>query len=507
MNNIKINYKLIESKKSELSISFWDLTPYFSLINDYNDNSTWVIKKIPNTAVEWEADLGTEYGINYFDLGHPEGALHLDLIDGNYKIEYISGVYTVWDTFDKSTECFPENITHVWNPSGAMRFSYGILPSISNKCKSEAEKLSKGLTTNFSINDGLGLSIWIADTPLTDNFGTIKYRIYNLDTFSELIVGEYSKDKLPNSIELEPGYIYELYIKYESYCENISEIIISTKDIENESEEWNLQNYSNLSENYCDNCKWEISRISKNIVEWDAVCNSFNFSIYTTKYNPHPGIFHLNLPQGKYRIEYVSGASNNKGTSYGNWNREWSIENGLDEGHDCSNGQRWMVFQCTYGVLPRFSLEGRNTAKETEQENIGKNLEFEIKDDLGLDIWYDDWYANDNNGTIRYRIVKLDNIQETEEILDRYELNNLPKSYLIEPEYIYYLKIKCDISLTCLEEETTIANFTGEIKKTLQANFDGPSINDLPCHWELEGYKNLRTIFYGCRNLCNRFCR
>ena len=46
-------------------------------------------------------------------------------------------------------------------------------------------------------------------------------------------------------------------------------------------------------------------------------------------------------------------------------------------------------------------------------------------------------------------------------------------------------------SSICYTDERTIATFTGELTNTLEANFDGPSINDLPCHWELEGYKNL----------------
>lgn len=195
---------------------------------------------------------------------------------------------------------------------------------------------------------------------------------------------------------------------------------------------WDISQYLNTKYNKC-----IIKRYSSQ-QEWIADCDSKKFSIYTYRYNSHPGIFHLDLPKGKYRIVYVSGACNNGNGDYGNWNREWSDKNGLAEGHDCSHGQRWMVFQCTYGVLPGFTLEGYSTAEVAEEDNIGKYLDFEIIDDLGLDIWYDDWYSSDNVGTIRYQIINLDKSSEVENVIE-FNKNNAVNAIDVEFGYTYQL--------------------------------------------------------------------
>ena len=205
---------------------------------------------------------------------------------------------------------------------------------------------------------------------------------------------------------------------------------------DNQDNTWNLSNI--------DTTPGYILQVyrQKTTSKWAAECNSRNFAINTSQYNKHPGVFNLDLPNGDYRMIYRGGASHNASgsvTSLWRWNKDYE-DGSKYQGQSGWDGRvvfknHWMAFQCSYGVCPGYNNQGYDTYEQAEQDNIGKFFDFTIDDGLGLDIWYDDWHASDNVGTITYEIVELN--AHSIEFIGTFTHENKPESIPVEYGYTY----------------------------------------------------------------------
>ena len=81
---------------------------------------------------------------------------------------------------------------------------------------------------------------------------------------------------------------------------------------------------------------------------------------------------------------------------------------GTFTGGFASSSSSSVVADAAAGVVLTVVVVVAAAAAEAEADNIGKYMDIQVTDNLGLDIWYDDWNAPDNVGNIVYDIIRLD---------------------------------------------------------------------------------------------------